>query len=223
MSADLPSGDNPAAPPPLPPLSRGAILFARITCVVGLVSWLLFFSAGLVADSISYRYILAPRAVEHEVGEANKESLQKIASAQPATGRSLLVAFIGSTLIYAPTNLAILSILAGLIGGCSSNLAYDSMHRSLSNTDPRRLMFMRESPAAGMIRGFVVYLALIAGLFFAVEEPFKNVMPAQFTRLAGTVSLIAFAIGYDPSRLERILQLVPQIGKQDASTPAPRG
>jgi hypothetical protein len=133
-----------------------------------------------------------------------------------------VVSFLGSTMIYAPTNLAILAILSGLIGGCSSNLAYDSMHRSLPNVDPRRLMFMRESPAAGMIRGFVVYLALIAGLFFAVEEPFKNVMPAQFTRLAGSVSLIAFAIGYDPSRLERILQLVPQIGKQDASTPAPR-
>jgi len=50
---------------------------------------------------------------------------------------------------------------------------------------------------------------VIAGLYFAMDDPFKDPTPSQYMRLAGTLSLLAFVVGYDPTRIEQWLRLVP--------------
>src|SRR5947207_9651446 len=60
-----------------------------------------------------------------------------------------------------------------------------------------------------MMRSFVVYLCVIAGLYFAIDDPFKHTTAAQYVRLAGTLSILAFVVGYDPSRIDQWIRLVP--------------
>jgi hypothetical protein len=63
-------------------------------------------------------------------------------------------------------------------------------------------VFRRESPFASMIRSFVVYLAFIAGIYITTNAPFENPDPNQYVRFAGTISLFAFVVGYDPTKFQ---------------------
>jgi len=86
------------------------------------------------------------------------------------------------------------------------------------------LTYLAESPWSAMIRAFIVYLCLIAGLYFAIDDPFKNSTPAQYTRLAGTVSVLALLVGYDPTRLRSWIGLIPNPQSQKVTvTENPEG
>src|SRR5262245_49848188 len=39
------------------------------------------------------------------------------------------------------------------------------------------------------------------GAYFAMDDPFKDPTLSQYMRLAGTISLLALLVGYDPSRI----------------------
>jgi hypothetical protein len=133
--------------------------------------------------------------------------------------------------------------LAALIGGCASNLVIlkDELRRlangrrrdaeEIDEALHRRLGYMAESPFISMFRGFVVYLAFMAGFLIFVEDPFKDATPSVYLRYVGTVSLIAFTMGYDPTRFADLINRIPVLGspvsgkrdlqavlKQDVST-----
>ena len=67
--------------------------------IASMLAWIALFSAGLLVDSKPYRDALAK---------------------QDVTVHNLVLA----ALLYTPTSVALLSMLAGLMGGCSS-LMYD--------------------------------------------------------------------------------------------------
>ncbi len=79
----------------------------------------------------------------------------------------------------------------------------------VSRINLERLHYLDESPWSAMIRSFIVYLCVIAGLYFAIDDPFKHSTPAQYTRLAGTISVLALVVGYDPTRLRGWLGIIP--------------
>src|SRR5262245_33131839 len=127
----------------------------------GMLFWIACFSAGLLIDSKPYRMALLS-------GEISGHNL-------------LLAAF-----LYTPTNVALLSMLAGLLGGCAS-LMYDHgdlqeqirKAESEGKTDQaKRLMtrvsYLSESPFSSMLRGFLVYLAIISGILLAITDPFAE-------------------------------------------------
>lgn len=83
-----------------------------------------------------------------------------------------------------------------------------------------RLQYMEENPFLSMLRGFVVYLTFLAGILIAVDDPFGTGSEAKYLRYAGILSLVAFGMGYDPSRFEQLLESIPQMGgkrKDDAN------
>ena len=69
-----------------------------------------------------------------------------------------------------------------------------------------RADYLHEQPMQSMLRGFLVYIVSVSGMLLITSEPFAAPTPEQFIRLAGLLSTIAFALGYDPTRLEDLVQ-----------------
>lgn len=174
--------------------------------VLGMMVWLSLFAAGLLLDSKPYR-----KAIEGAL-KAN----------QPVSAEHVLLA----ALLFTPTNVALLSVLAGFLGGCASvlndrNLLQHEMQQAQAGGDAarasrleRRIRFMGESPIVSMMRGFVVYLAIISGIFLVISNPFENPTMDQFIRLAGLFSVVAFMMGYDPTRFEELLEKLSSVGQK---------
>lgn len=124
-------------------------------------------------------------------------------------------------LLFTPTNCAILASLAGVLGGIASKLAAYNKFRhnppdlsQKDSDDAQNYVYMTESPLVSMLRGFTTYLIFIAGSYlttFTTSSDTNN--PGQFLgltasayfKLAVTVSLLAYLVGYDPSRLKALI------------------
>lgn len=99
-------------------------------------------------------------------------------------------------LTYTVTNVAILCCLAGLLGSISRRLLGDNGHR-------------RPEPIfAGLTRGLVIYFMFLAGVFIAVNEPFANPTQDAYARLAGTLAVPAFLVGYVPHFFQRMIRAI---------------
>ena len=194
--------------------------------VGALAVWILLFAAGLLIETVEYRLALAPRSVAKQLGPQELKSVpgQNAAVAlteeksQPALTviwRVLysMYAFFAALVCFTPINLALLTLAAGLVGGCASNIAIETLpdlrRADLASEHPRRALFLQEPPISAAIRGFIVYLCVIAGLYVAMDDPFKDPTPGQYIRLAGTLSIMAFIVGYDASRLEDWFRAIP--------------
>jgi hypothetical protein len=136
-----------------------------------------------------------------------------------------LQTFAAATTLYAPLNAVILALLSALAGGCASWLLHKDDKCPASATPQEKeafeeqLRIWKENPLGAMLRGFAVYLAVIAGVYVAGGDPFstdaKQAMRAdQYVRFAGTVSLLSFVVGYDPTRLRSLIDSVPGLGKK---------
>lgn len=174
--------------------------------VVALATWVFLYGGGLLMESVEYRAVLSPHTMEKHLKVADPtldvKEIQK--------SRNAALSFAGAILWFSPTNLALLTLVAAFLGGTVSNLVVSSLEEhEKKSIHGRRLAFLSEHPLAATMRGFVIYLCVIAGLYVAMDDPFKESSSGQYARLAGTLSLIAFVVGYDPSRVEYWLRLVP--------------
>ena len=135
---------------------------------------------------------------------------------------TVLYHFAWGILLFTPINVALLSLLAGFIGGCASNesdreLIQEQIEKARTVNEQillkRRLSYLQEHPAYSMMRSFIVYLVFISGLYVVSSDPFSPATQAQgftqYIRLAGLVSLLGFVVGYDPTRFKQWLDLIP--------------
>lgn len=171
--------------------------------IVSMLTWVGLFSAGLLIDSEPYREALRDNDV---------------------TGTNLLLA----ALLYTPTSVALLSMLAGLLGGCASLMCdHKGLHEQIRNAEKEdnlelakrlsvRASYLSESPVSSMLRGFLVYLAIISGILLAISSPFEKTSADQFIRLAGLFSVIAFVMGYDPTRFEDLIENLSSLSRKAA-------
>ena len=95
--------------------------------VVGMMAWMSLFAAGLLLDSKPYREAL----------NANR----------PLSAEDVLLA----ALLFTPTNVALLSVLAGFLGGCASalndrNLLEHEMQQAQAGADPEPLVIVLRTP-----------------------------------------------------------------------------
>lgn len=197
-------------------MNRGRFVRRVVLGIAALTLWLVFFCGGLLLETVQYRAFLAPSSFPKQAaanrpgdGTAAANADGKAAAIQPYQGSSTF-AFLAAALWFTPTNLAFLALLAGLLGGCASNvLVADLSEEEADKIHPESLRYLAEAPWSAMMRSFIVYLCVIAGLYFAIDDPFKDSTPAQYMRLAGTVSILALLVGYDPSRIRSWIGLVP--------------
>ena len=160
---------------------------------LALVAWVTLFTVGLLVDSAPYR--------------------KAIAEGAPTFSNLSHAAF-----TYTPINVAMLCVLSALVGGCSSRVQtlkglerrIDKAREAGETEKVERLElradYLHEQPMQSMLRGFLVYIVSVSGMLLITSEPFAAPTPEQFIRLAGLLSTIAFALGYDPTRLEDLVQ-----------------
>lgn len=114
---------------------------------------------------------------------------------------------------FTPVNMAFLSFTAGFMGGAFSNFYVRSLPAEekgrISEQKPKRKRYLEEPPLSSAIRGLLAYLCILAGLFVVISDPFKDPSSAQYLKFAGLVSAVAFSLGYDPSRFEGLLSIIP--------------
>jgi hypothetical protein len=166
-----------------------AVMKGTFGCVA-VVAWLALFAAGLLVDSGPYRKVL------ESVGTAD------------LSGASVFTAFAAAACLYTPVSVAFLTLLAGFIGGCASNMTYGGATPSGPQT--LKELFRTENPLASMLRSFLVYLTFISGIYITTTDPFAKPTADQYVRFAGTISLLAFVVGYDPTKFQQLVDLASQ-------------
>jgi len=93
---------------------------------------------------------------------------------------------------YTFTNVAALCCLSAVVGAIGRSAGIDDVERNDPATDLRTLCL------SAVIRGFFLFLVVLSGTLFVSEQKFGNISIEQYLKLAGLVSLLSFAIGYDP-------------------------
>lgn len=157
--------------------------------IAGMLGWISVFGVGMLVNSKIYRDQLAT---------------------------NFDLAILAKAIIsFTPTNVALLAILAGFLGGCASLLMYSDYNTSngakqngKAPIDLERLAYLQENPISSALRGFVVYLTFLAGTVFSASGAFATTTQDQYCRLAGAVAVLAFGVGYDPTVFRQVLSLV---------------
>ena len=149
---------------------------------LSLVLWLAVFLVGTLVGSAPYR----TRFASFEGG------------VWATIGNGLLV-----VLTYTLTNVGLLCVLAGVLGvlGRKAVLDCDAEPEEQAGQDAE------QSKHSAVLRGFLVYLAFIAGVLIIGENPAEQTQ-AQYVRLAGLISVMGFLVSYQPRIFGRILQRV---------------
>lgn len=207
---------------------------ARIVGCTALSLWFAIFVAGLLLSSSRYRDALLPPAVR-----ATSADLPALGGF-PNFATAFVV--IKAALTFSPINIGLLCVAAGLVGGCAANLNWYNLERlgATKKVSARTSVYLTEHPANAVLRSFLIYLLLMAGLLAFMPDPFKLLQPvdpsvgdvasflrdlaiqqSSYTRLAALASVLSFMVGYDPSRFDGLFELVPRIGNGGSSTTTP--
>ena len=152
--------------------------------VATIILWIVVFLAGIIINSAPYRDRMTEKATNVFVWVANL----------------IVVLF-----VYTPTDVAILSIFAGLLGALGRHATLHVITRSEDEEFP-------EDPInpylSGVVRGFIVYLLTISGLIIILEgpPPISPTTSDQYVRLATIISVASFIVSYNPRYFGRFLQ-----------------
>lgn len=146
--------------------------------LIGLCVWFALFVVGTRVDSTPHREMIA--------GDAGlAERIQ---------------AFIVVLFCYTPSNTAMLSCVASVLGGLFRRMRARQRHRLLA---PSLLVLLLSL----VFQGFVVYLVMASGIlsFGGWSHFFDNPSQDQYLRLASTCSLISLMIGYSPGLFNSLM------------------
>ena len=120
-----------------------------------------------------------------------------------------------SLFTYTPTNIAFLCIAASFCGGCSNNLFITkNIVKDGIKQETQTEVTFQQNPFNCIIRGFVVYIAFLAGMYVLVNSPFENPTPEQYAKAAGVVSILAYVVGYDQSNFLNLLNLTSKLRRE---------
>jgi hypothetical protein len=193
------------------------------------ILWLFLFGMGMLIDSKPYRDALTTkndtlrkdtlRIIITKTINPDKtytDSLKSVTRIAPKSNKSSIELFCNVVIFWTPTNVALLSMLAGLAGGFSRKI-WRKPNAVANTTNPKLIGddidFYNTSPFSGMIVGFVVYLAFISGTFLTMDNPFTNPTQGQYIRTAGFISLFGFAAAYEPTIFINILSYLTSLKK----------
>jgi len=143
----------------------------RVLVIVMLLVWLVIFGAGTLINSEPYR--------EQLVGWNHSYLSWSFVS----------IAFM-VLVCWTPTNIALLSGAAGLLGVAGRHAGLHPERETRDPPDVTNPWF------SGLLRSFFIYLLVISGLLIVVESPFATPTQTQYLRLAGLLSLFSFLINY---------------------------
>lgn len=150
-----------------------------------------------------------------------------VRDATPEEDRPRILDFLIATFSFTPLNVAFLCVLAAFVGGCSINKSgirrIQDEIKALEANPPEppnpeisrlrlRLDYLTEHPGYSAIRGLVVYLIIISGLFIigaplTGDDPNQSVSLGQYMKLAGLFSFFGYLSGHDPTVFSSVISL----------------
>jgi hypothetical protein len=157
-----------------------------------IILWIVIFLAGIIINSAPYRERMTVKSPHIFAWFANW----------------IIVLF-----VYTPTNVAILSIFAGLLGALGRRATLHIIKNDKEEEFP-------EDPInpylSGVIRGFIVYLLIISGTIIILETPpISPTAPDQYIRFATIISVASFIVSYNPKYFGKLFHYVAEsIGKK---------
>jgi small-conductance mechanosensitive channel len=156
--------------------------FGKGLTVATIILWIVIFLAGIVINSAPFRDRMTSKAPNIFVWFTNW----------------IVVLF-----VYTPTNVAILSIFAGLLGALGRCATLHVITKREDEEFP-------EDPInpylSGVVRGFIVYLLIISGMIIILESPpISPTGPDQYVRLASVISVASFIVSYNPRYFGKLL------------------
>ena len=109
-------------------------------------------------------------------------------------------AFLVILVCYTATNTAMLCSIAAVMGGLFRRMK-EQRKRPLISPSLLVLLFSH------LLQGFIVYLLMVSGVvsFGGLEHFLDAPTQEQYLRLAATMSLVSFVIGYSPGVLNRLM------------------
>jgi hypothetical protein len=156
---------------------------------VAFLLWLVLFAGGVCIDSSPYR--------------------QAIAGAGPEI--NIFVAWFVVVAVYTPTNIALLSVFAGLLGALGAHARLFRRKREGQQEGPPPWLDQVNPFLSALLRGFFVYLAVISGILVLIENPFAAPTPDQYIRLAGFISVLSFIVSYDPRIFGKLVDWITDV------------
>ncbi|HWB11001.1 MAG TPA: hypothetical protein VG826_17365 [Pirellulales bacterium] len=162
--------------------------------------WIVVFAVGFAVPALPHLNALTSAA-------------EKSLSVPSALGHLILV-----VLCSTPTNPGLLACIAALLGGIANWIHVDGTIPSSNNVGAS----IQAACFASMLRGFFMYLALLAGLLLLTTQAITQATQEQYVQLAGTVSVFAFMVGYDPDVFKKLMGKVNgwAVQRENAETPA---
>lgn len=141
--------------------------------------WVLLFLAGMCIDSAPYR--------------------QRLAAPDALPLGQLLGSGAIAFLTYTLTNVPILCVLASLLGAIGRMAILEAGDDGNGRDRSNPLL-------SATLRGFFVYILLLASVLVVVESAFTALSPEQYVRLAGFSSVVGFMVSYNPEAFSRLLR-----------------
>jgi hypothetical protein len=173
-------------------------------CVLLVIIWVSLFAIGATVDSASLLKNLTPA--------------------------NFFVLLPAIAITYAYSNIAFLSLVSGALGGLLSNLSLNNyaeltgekISELAKGPQSKSVVYQNEPPIASAVRSFAVYLMYIAGISIVVPGATVSGAPltvdaSQYVRLAGIISALGFAVGYDPTIFAGIFARLNLGGTKDSS------
>jgi hypothetical protein len=103
---------------------------------------------------------------------------------------------------WTPINIGLLALLAGLIGGLNRGLLDDDPDNDHHDNGLRYYCW------TGLVAGFVIYLAFMAGMILVSDDLFVTLTVEKYTKLASLLSITAIVAGLRPEFLEGLFSKV---------------
>lgn len=156
----------------------------KVLTIIIITLWIVLFVAGIIVDSSPYRAKLTSQAPD-------------------AKSQGRIVDWIIVLLVYTPTNVALLSLLTGLLGALGRRA---TLHVVTREEDEEFPVDPINPYLSGLIRGFIVYLLVISGMIIILDTPpISPQTPNQYVRLASVISVVSFIVSYNPKYFGKFL------------------
>ena len=169
--------------------NRQLLIAVLGTC--GAITWIIFFSLGMLIDSSPYR--------------------------KPLLTEFNWYNFFMAVITFTPTNIAILCLISAFTGGCASLLVIRKAEKALgldkqsAAHKSNSRIYMSESPFSSMLRGIVVFFAFLAGVVVTSSTALLEPTQGGYIQAAGVVSMLAFIVGYDPTMFRTLINIGEKI------------
>lgn len=180
---------------PAPAVPRALVRAPLAWAMAAIIGWMVLFAVGVSIPSGPYISLLDQMTTAQT-------------SFSALLGAGMMVVFCSTF-----TNPGILSCLAAFLGGVAKRVQPESPLPDTGIDGPSAAA----AYMSAVVRGFFLYLVMLSGLLLLTTKAITDSTQEQYVQLAGTVSVLAFMVGYDADFFFRIMRRLDDWTQQKTS------